>query len=471
MAEWADFPWNERMFLSADEAILSKAVASVENGYQNAAGGHSRYPGLTSFATGLGGTATYVFQKLDNLIAVTDQGRTFRIGQDGSVVDCTGVPVSGGQRVIFDATDDGRVVMAAGGPIIQLQGEKTTILSPNAPNSTHVAFIEGYLIAIETGTGRFNYSDPGAYTTWNPLSVFTADAKADPVVAVVVTPYTELMVAGTEHIEQYELLANGNQPFTRRWSTGQGVRYPYTLLADWTGTYGINSRFEFVRFYGQISQDQGSDINQVLQNVDDWTGAWTGEISVSGQKHIMLQAPNASNIYGTKGITLMLDYQIRKWSFLYGWDATLQRPTGFPAQSITRAWGKVYVGVPGGVALVDGTNYTVLGKPYPFLIRSAHVSKWGPSRIDEVRLRLKRGLGPIGVSPSALPQISLRVNRDNEGFDQPEFEDLGQPGERTMTIRFGGQGIADTWQFEIAVTDNVPVEITNMQVFVERMRW
>lgn len=468
MVEWADFPWDARVYANADETILSKALATVENGYANAAGGHSRFPGLTPFVTGLGGSRTYVYQWRDNLLAATDQGRVFRIGKDGHYDDVTGVPISGGARVVFAATDDDRVCMAAGGPIISLHGDKTKILSTEAPLSTHVAYLQGYLIAIEPGTGRFYYCDPGAYETWNPLSVFTAEAKPEPLVAVTVTPYGELLLAGTEHIEQFELLANGNQPFTRRWSTGQGVQYPYTLVADWTGTYGVNNRFEFVRFYGQISQDQGTDIGLVLEKIDDWQEAWAAELSAKGEKTIVLQCPNATNVYGTKGVTLLLDYRARRWSFLFGWDDARRRPGRWPGWSVARAWGRVYCGVADGVSLVDADAYLVNGRPYQFLIRSGHVDKFGPSRIDDVRLRLRRGLGDYG---GVVPKIGMRWNRDNEGFDQWQWEDLGAPGERNMVIRWGGQGIANTWQCEIAVIDNVPVEIVGQQIYVERMRW
>lgn len=470
MAEWADFPWDQRMFTSADETILTRALATVENGYANAAGGHSRYPGLSPFVDTLGGSKTYLFQHQDNIIAATDQGRVFRVGQNATVNDCTGVSVAGGRRVIFDATDDGRVVMAAGAQIVQLLGEKTEILSASAPQSTHVQFISGFLVVIEPYSGRFFYSDPGAYTTWNPLSVFTADAKPEPLVAVAVTPYDELMLAGPEHVEQFEQLANGTQPFVRRWTTGQGVKYPYTLLADWTGTYGVNDRLEFVRFYGQVSQDQSGDVNLTLQKIDNWDEAWTAEISVGGQKHIILAAPNATNAYGTKGVTLLLDYVNRKWSFLFGWDQAAARKTAYPVWSVCRAWGKVFAGVPGGIAVFDDTAYTLLGQTWPFLIRSAHVGKWQTSRIDDVRLRLKRGLGANGKGAKSAT-IGMRWNLDNRGFDQFQYESLGTPGEREMTIHWGGQGCANTWQVEIAVSDDVPVELVQMQVFVERMRW
>ena len=467
MVQYADFPWNERMYASADEAILSRAVAAIENAYENESGGMSRFPGLTTFAS-FSGNRTYLTAFQNNLIAVTDLGRMYRIGQTGTVQDVTGTPVSGGKRAVFAQTED-QLVVAAGGPILQLLGNQTQILSNQAPQSTHVAFIDGYLIVIEPYSGRFYYCDPGQYTTWNPLSVFTANAKPQALNSLTITPFNEMLLAGPQVVEQWELLANGNQPFARRWTTGEGIFAPYTFLADKSGTYGVNTRFEFVRFAGQQSEDQSADVGLTLQSIDDWTDAWAEEASVKGQKFFILQMPNATNVYGTKGVTLLFDYRARKFSFLYGWDAKLNRQTRWPGWSTQRLWGKMFVGVPGGVAVLDDDSYQLQNTIYPFLIRSGHIDTWGPSRIDEVRLRIKRGVGTYG---GRKPRIGLRVNRDNEGFDQWTYENLGDAGQRTMEVRFGGQGCAGgTWQFELGIGDDVSVEMVKMQVFVERLRW
>lgn len=469
MPQWADFPWDNKMVPNVDEAILRRAVASIENGYANASGGMSRFPGLLSFAT-FGGSRTYLHEFRGNLLAATDQGKLYRVDRSGVVEDVTGVPISGGQRVIFTQTED-QLVLCAGGPILQLSGAATRLLSTQAPPSTHVAFIDGYLLAIEPYSGRFSYCDPGEYTIWNPASVFSANGKPDDLNAVVVSPYRELLLAGGDSVEQYETLANGTQPFARRWTTGSGVLAPYTLLADETGAYGVTKKARFVRFVGQVSQDESADVGLVLENIDDWTDAWAQECGVKGQNLFILQMPNATNVYGTKGVTLILDYRNRRWSFLYGWDDAIKLPARWPGWSVQRAWGRMFVGVPGGIAELKPTTYDLLGKPYPFLIRSAHVDRFGPSRIDNCQIRIKRGVGDYANGDARMPRIGMRVNRDNLGFDQWLFEDLGRPGERDMMINFGSLGSAETWQIEIAVTDPVPVEFTGMQVQVERLRW
>lgn len=467
MVQWAEFPWAHALYANADEAILTNAVAAVENATANRAGGHSRFPGLKWFSH-FAGQRVYSRFWGDSIYAATDEGKLFRVDRSGNAEDVTGVPISGGRRVIMDATED-RLVIAAGGPILQLAGSRTALLSNEAPSSTHVVYVDGYLLAIEPNSQRFYHCAPGEYDSWNPIDVFSANAKPDNIHAAVVTPYRELLLVGPDHIEQFERLPNGSQPFARRWSTGEGVAHPYTLVADKTGSYGVNPDSQFVRFAGQVSQDQSEPVGLVLSKISDWTDAWAQQLSVAGEQLVLLQAPFADNVHGTQGVTLLMDYRSRRWSFLYGYDRENDQATRYPAWSFVRAWGKLYAGVAGGLAEVDRDTFDLLGEPLPFVIRSGHIDKFGPSRVDDVRIRVKRGLG--SVDGGREPLIGLRVNRDNLGFDQWTWEELGVDGRSDAVIRFGNQGCADTWQFEIRVTDPVAVEFVGMDVWVERLGW
>lgn len=492
MVQWADFPLDGRMVTSQDEAVLSRAVASIENAVGNLAGGHSRLPGMEWFVK-LDANRVYLKRWRNNLYAGTDRGRLYRISSAGVVEDVTGVPISGGKRWTFDiAENPDMLVMAAGGPIVKLAAAKTELLSAQAPNTTHVIVIDGYVLAIEAYSNRFRYSDPLQADVWNPISVFSANAKIEDATCMIVTPYREVLIGGNDHIEQFEPIANGVQPFARRWSTGQGIGFPYTFVADATGTYGVNDRFEFVRFFGQVSQEKSGDVRLTLEEIDDWTDAWASEVVLSGGRYLMLQMPFATNAYGTPGVTMLLEYTNNRWSFAYG-PTVGGSPTRYPAWSFERAWNRTYVGVAGGVAVIEPNNFQLFGEVWPCLIRSGHVSKFGPSRIDDLRLRLKRGTFQPGailrdadgipirtasgklqysdVRPTEPPLIGLRVNRDNEGFANWMYEPMGAEGESDLVAHFGGMGTANTWQFELRCSANVALETAKMEVYVERLRW
>ncbi|MBU8540178.1 hypothetical protein [Falsiroseomonas tokyonensis] len=468
MAQWADIPFKDALFANADESILRRAPAAAENVYANQAEGFSRFPGLRSLLALPNEGRIYLHEWRDDLIAATERGRVYRIGKDLSVADVTGVPLVGGKRPVFAATEE-QLVIATGGPLVSLSTDRTERLSDEAPESTHVAFVDGYLIAIEQNSGRFRFSDPGSYRVWNELSVFSADGKPDNLVAVAVTPYRELLLCGPESIEQFERLSNGARPFARRWSTGEGLAHPYTLVTDLAGTYGVNERSEMTRFNAQVSREQSRAIALALEEVEDWTDAWAASIAIKGQRMVLLQAPRAvSEAHGATGVTFLLDYRASKWSFLWGWDSQNGRPDRWPGWSIASAWGRTFVGVEDGIAEARADEYSVLGKPMRALWRSAHIDSFGPSRMDDLRIRLKRA---VGGYQGREPQMMVRVNRDNGKWSDWVFRGLGAPGDTRMVVDFGGFGWAHSWQLEVAITDAVPVEFVSAQARMERGSW
>lgn len=470
MAQWADWPWKDALFANADESILRVAPAAAENVYANQAGGFSRFPGLRQVVTLPNAGRVYLHGDWrDDLVAVTERGRTFRIGRDLIPRDVTGVTTVGGRRPIFAASEE-QLVIATGGPLLSLDREVTQLLSDEAPESTHVAFVDGYLIAIEPFSGRFRFCNPGEYRKWDDLSVFSADAKADNLVAVAVTPYRELLLCGPDSIEQFERLANGTRPFARRWSTGEGLAHPYTLVTDLAGNYGVNRRSEMTRFQAQVSREQSEPIALALEAVDDWTDAWAASLAIKGQRMVVLQAPNAySSAYDTRGVTFLLDYRRNRWSFLWGWDGLNGRPARWPGWSLTSIWGQTYVGIENGIALLDPEAYDALAQPMRALWRSAHVDAFGPSRMDNFRIRIRRGVG--AYAPAVPPRIAVRVCRDQHRWSQWVLRDLGPPGQDRPWIDFGAFGCAHTWQVEIACTDAVPVEFVAAQARIERLSW
>lgn len=488
MVQWADFPIGGRLWMSGDETLTQRAMAMVENVIPNDAGGYSRFPGIERFAS-FPSDKTYLKEYRGELYGGTDTGRLYKISASRQAVDVTGVPISGGHRWTFTETDDA-LAMAAGGSIIKLSGNRTELLSATAPATTHVGYIDGYMLALEPNSNRWFNSKNGDASVWDPSDVFSANAVGEKANQLVVTPYREILVGGPKHIEQWEVIPNGDQPFDRRWNSGQGCAYPYTLITDATGTYGVNLRQEFVRFAGQVSQEQGEDIGLALATVDDWTDAWGADMSMFGQRLMVLSMPKATNPYGTTGLTFCFDYRAKRFTLLYG-PIRQGLPTGWPVTSIARCYGRVFCGIPGGVGIFDTTLKQILGEESRALMRSPHVSKFGPSRVDDVRIRLKRGTGvpdrPLRRETSApynresgkellreaglhqTGRLGIRANRDNLGFDRWQWYDTGEHGRNEMVIYLGPQGCADTWQFEIMMADGVPLELVDMQIHVERL--
>lgn len=468
MGQWVNVSIDSKLFQNIEESVLRKSAAALENCFINEAGGLSRFPGLESFITIPGDAPVYLHPwkaPIGDLVAVSNS-RIYRINQAGEKTDVTGVPISGGRRVMFDETDN-ELVMAAGAQIIRLAKDTTEILSADAPLSTHVGYIDGYLVAVEVHSGRFQHSTANAFRTWDPLDTFSADGKPDEINGLLVSPYRELLLTGVESVEQFERLPSGTTPFFRRWSVGEGVLAPYTLISVDQGNFAINSSYEFARFTGQVSEAAGDDLGLTFEKVTDWSDAWTAAVQIKGQKFILLKIPEAVNAYGSKGITCLYDYRQKKWYNLYGFDGGV--PISWPGCSYAEIWGRRFVGGVGRIYELDTEAYDNAGQVQRMLLRTAPLDEWGPSFVDNVRMRVKRGVGSNSDPDVAPPMIALRCIRDGNRRTKWKYKSLGRPGDNYNTIQFGGMGAAkSTWQFEVMVTDAISCEIVKIEAEVRK---
>lgn len=465
--EWKEVKIAEKLFTNVKEAALRRATAAIENAFPNEAGGQTRFPGMRDFCTLAGNAPTYLHDWNGDLVAVSNS-RVYRIDSDGNTTDVTGVPLSGGKRAIFDKTPN-ELLMAAGAQILRLGGDLTEVLSDDAPLSTHVQFVDDFVLAIEVGTGVFFHCEAGQYRQWDPIDVFAANGKPDPLNGMIVTPYREIILTGPDSIEQFNRLNSGDTPFYRRWSLGEGIVAPYTLTAFDQGVWAIDKKRSLNRFTGQVSEPRSDDINRTFEGVDDWTDTWAAEMNIVGQKFLLVQFPYATNVYGTKGITVLYDIRQKKWMSLYGWDEHQFVPNRWPGWSYYKMWDRHFVGGNGKVhELVEGI-YTNNGVKQRMLGRTAHIDEWGESSVTNVRMRIKRGVGTSNDPDVAPPSISLQCIKDNTKRTRPKAKSLGRPGQTEMTLEFGPMGIANTWQFQWEVFDDCEVELIKLEAQVERV--
>ena len=448
---WKELKLDSKLFSNVPESSLRQAHAALENCFITESGSHQRFPGLASFATLAGVAPVYLAEWAGDLIAVSNS-RVYRINRAGVVSDVTGVPLSGSFRPTFEKTDQS-LLMAAGGPILRFRGDTTALLSDNAPQTTHIGYIDGYVLAIEISSGLFRHCKLDDEDTWNALDTFAANGKPDYLNALIITPYREIILTGVDSIEQFERLPQSSTPFFRRWATGEGLFAPYTLITEDQGTWGVNGKKEFVRFTGQTSEPNSGDIGRSLEGVDDWTDAWAAPMNIVGQKFILLQMPFATNPHGTEGLTFLYDYRAKKWYNLYGWADS--QPARWPGWSYLNIWSRHFVGGNGKVLELVETTYQNDGQPQRMLGRTAIIDAWGEASIDNLRMRLKRGAG----SNTDASDILVRVKRDNRSWSPWKRKSLGLAGESDQMLEFGPMGFGRTFQFEWCVSDNCPVEI------------
>ncbi len=281
-----------------------------------------------------------------------------------------------------------------------------------------------------------------------------------------ITPFNEIIFSGTASIEQWERNTGSTVPFYRRWALGGGISEPNTLCFADNAAWGLNEKHEFTRISGQIIQSVSDDIQMEIENryamgnLESLNKAWAAPCFVKGQKFIVFQSPEATNAYGTKGFTCVFDIRRGQFFEIFGWDADSGVPTLWPGRSIFSVWGRIFVGGQGKIYELDNSTYTNDGQPQRAYMRSAHFDSAGTLEVSGVKLTLKRGVGTYTASP----RIMFRSNPDNKGWSLWQTRELGLTGAPMMSVEFGAQGIADTWQFEISMTDDAPFEVRRMQL-------
>jgi len=464
-SRWQAVEIASRLYENVDETALRNAQAAIENAYVTEAKTIHRFPGLVEYID-LGGNApVYLHEWEEDLIGVTGNGAVYRCDQNRNAENVTGVPVSGGHRVNFTKSAN-ELIMAAGGPIIKFSGMKTELLSKDAPNTTFVGHVDNYTLAIEPFSNRFSHTAVGDSATWDPLDVFSADGKPDDINGLFVTPYREVILSGKDSVEQFERLTSGAAPFFRRWTMDEGTEMPYTMVFADNAVWLLNKFREFVRMTGQTAQPTSGDIGRILESLSEkeMQEAWATRIDIEGQKFILLQLPNAETPYHRKGRTYLLDYKQQKWTTLYGWDDETGEPSAWPGVSHIYKWGRHFVGGYGKIYELKSGQHEHAGSVQRMFGRTAHFAD-GEFRIDNTRLKLKRGVG----SYAKAPEVMLRCRRDNGAWSRWVRRSLGKSGQNNMIIEFGGFGCAENFQFEWAVTDNCPVEIRGMDIKATRL--
>lgn len=466
--EWIDLPLNKGLFANLDPDAVVQYQTAIENGFINELGGHTRFPGLELFADLTGqfndNGRIYLSDFEGDLIAASGKGNVYRIAENATVTPTTGVPISGGGRVIMAPTNQ-EMLFAAGGPIVRLRQKKTEVLSSEAPDATYVGWIDGIGVANQINTFFFFYSTPGQISDWPALNSFAADSDPNPITCFLINPYRELLFGGLKKFEQWERTTTGTVPFFRRWAIGDGTKMPYMLVFADNATWTINNKKELVKFLAQQSQNAGGEIGLLLENIDDWTDAWMGgypdqPLHVIGQKFILMQMPNATNEYGTKGVTLVFDYRNKKFFQLYGFDKTTGLPSRWPGWSHWPLWDQVFVGGEGKIYKLTTSTYWQNGALSRWLVRTSHMAQGNQVSINDFRLQLKRGFG----GPTKPPTIQVRCRRDGGAFGPWIKRDLGVSGDNIQFKNFGAFGTATTFQWEIMCSDDAPINLIKAQV-------
>jgi hypothetical protein len=452
------------VFKNADPAAVPPGFAvEAFNCYPSAAGSLTDRPGHLPWLdlnTGRRISGLYWWEQ-KRAVAVTSGSSAFLItSPSGSLQSISGGNLLLDQRPTF-AEDRTRLYLANGSRIHYTDGSVPLeeITDPDAPlQVTHVAFLDGYLLAFQRNGRIFQHSLLDDSLSWNALDQFLADGLIDKLVALVVA-HQRIYAFGTKSVEVW--FNDGVTPFRRNSNTliQRGTLSPHTIALANNTFYFLDQERRFVRLQGLTPQVVSTAYDRELRTFGTVEDAIFNVYNIRGKNWLVMSFP-------TEGRTIAYDYLNDQfdgdWSL---WDQANGRHTEF--------LGQTHVHVPDWNMHIVGDRST--GKLYQ-MSESAYndagqimARAWeGPpndqgtlaNKSNEwLRARLKRGQTDLPVNPV----VQLRWRDSNGLLSLPQPMDLGALGQGEDYLNLPPMGDYISRALRLEWSDNAPVEIYSLE--------
>jgi len=395
---------------------------------------------------GLGGNASNAFadlgsgKKVDgcwyirniNVIAAISGGVLYKVDSAGVVTQITGATVTDGTTASF-AEYDAKGYFCANSAIIEWDytGDTAAALAdPQAPtDATHVAVLDGYLIALRADSARFEWSIVDTPTSWDG-EFATAESRDDNAVALH-SHFGELFIPGETTTEHWTTTGDTSTPFQRLSGAvaERGCIAGHSVTQIDNTYYYMDNERRVIRLMGRSPQIISNPYDSEFQKLTDVANGIGFHCNADGLTWYVLTFPTSQKTY-------FYDYKLDYWGKLSYWDATsLNRKhyLGLCAVWVDK-WNQFLIG-----SRVDGKiycksfNYSTDGGDSLISEFTTGRIDWGTNQKKEsqrLRVRLKRG----HIASGSL-FISYRDNGGTTWSNEKEIE-LGILGDEETTVTF-----------------------------------
>jgi len=399
-------------------------------------------------------------------------------------------------------------------------GNASQMVDPQAPiNVTHIAFIDGYVLANRKETSLIQFSNLEDGLVWDALDFFSAKTKQDEVTSLSVL-WREILAVGKDSMDYY--WNDGTTPFSRLEGAyiERGCIAPYSLIfADNTYFWLDNTR-RFVRLDGRTPQIISTPFDRIIQGYGTVEDCTADLCEVKGKPWIIWSFP-------TEGKTLVYDIMLKIWYEWGRWmsgSSTYERWLG-NCVVYARDWNKWLIGsrlAGGEIWELDMDTHDDDGGTIRTLRRTALVdhNTLARKKSKAIYVKIKRGEGFAAGSPSMIvgsdtlvytcikdhtstandkpitgsnwafyweqsgasvtdwvvdtgydahmPFISFRWKDNNKNtWSNLHQLELGKSGETEVVLTFPRLGIYKTRQWEFIMTDTVPLILCEVEEDVE----
>lgn len=445
---------------NVDRTVAKDELYQLIDAYIDEKGGYNRRPGLASFYDFGGGTGTpmdgvYWWDEKGFAVAV-HSGSVYKLSYVGgiaSITNLTSATLQVGAKVSF-ATDGNYIFMANGGRIVFTNGVAPTayIVDPNAPLSvSHLAFLDGFLLANLKNTNQFRFSETTDPFTWSGDNYASAVAYPDNITGLYVQN-NELYLPGSASLEIWQNDATTPLAPVQGGASSVGMAAPHSACQFDIGMIFLDNRRKFNSFNGKNIQRLVSPFDTEISNYSTVADCTADRMDIGVHTFAIFHFPTANT-------TIVYNLLTEKWCKFARWNENAAQYERWMGNTIcyAKAWNKVLVGsrISPKIFYCDTSVFTDDGS----LIRDARLSghinhgTLRRKRCTEMRFGLKRG----STTGSSSPQVMLRWLTDNKNWSQEHVIDLGASGDYYISRRLKAQGIFVSRQYELSCTEPVSI--------------
>lgn len=462
-------PLFTRVFENIDKSVLSDESAVQYNGFTDELGGMNvRFGMRTNGELPTRCDGLFYWNKQQKLVvAHTGVLELVTVNNTSLTSFSSGVStLIPGKRVSF--CNNNAYCFAANGSKIQRinnLGEAIEISDSDAPTVvTHVAYIDGYILAIQ-GTKLYWSEVGGDGTSWLALNFATAEGDPDDIVALKVID-RRIFLFGNYSTELWE--NDGITPFSRipGGFLQVGCIAPDSIVEINTTLMWLDHNRYFVKYSGDFEQVI-SPYDTAISEMENVADCKADKIDINGRTYCVFNFPSG-------GRTFVYDVGLKDWSEWGAWDTASMTWLPFDYQSYAYAKVEGLRVIGGGrsnnLYVLDQETRTEGGYPVKFLRQTGFIDfgTGKKKRMETLRLRLSRGDTRSPTGYTGTRKLMLRWQDDKSGqWSSIREIDLGGFGETNIHVEMKSLGTFVSRQFELSCTDNVKLTASHAEADIE----
>ena len=382
-----------------------------------------------------------------SLIKIDDSGTVTNVGSIATSSGNVSMAPGPSHFMLVDGTDGWTY---DGTTLTKITDGDFTPLSP-----THCAYIDGYFVVNDNGTGSFYLSALNDATSWDPADTATAESNPDDLTALIAT-HRELWLFGSQASEIWFNSGNADFPFEiyRGGAIEWGIQAPHSLAKADRTLFWLSQNQEGANM---ILAARGAnpvvistrDIETQISKITTTSDAVGWTYQQEGHTFYVLSFPSGDK-------TFVYDVSSSMWHTRKSYGIGRWRAFGASNIGNIHYTGDYSTGQFYRMKLdTYSENGAVLERTR--VTQMLHKDR-NRLRIDRLELDIETGVGTV-VGQGVNPQIAMDYSRDGgHTWSSSKFRSLGAIGEYGTRVIWLALGIGRDWVFRFTVTD--PVKVT-----------